>query len=177
MPEFNFLYSGNQQQDLHNIAVYIDSFCAAIGMPNVEIDTRALWGVLTSLAQDFPYRQGVEKASPFKKAAAFTTDFIAAKPILTPFPQEHFGDVAGCQNAIIAYELSVDALHGAEINCQIRGRTIKLTERIKVSRHYWMDLISALSACTRVHHYDLLTLVYESLAYRWNPDASYPPII
>ncbi len=177
MSKFNILYSGNQQQDLQNIAQYIDSFCFTVGMPYVDINTTALWGVLTSLAADFPYQHGAEKASPFKKVAAFTTNFVAAKPVLTPLPVETFKQLAGFQNAIIAYQLSVDALHGAEINCQKRNKIFRLEKRIQISKHYWMDLMNALSDCTPLHHYELLALIYESLAYQWNSDAAYPPSV
>ena len=177
MNQFNILYSGSQPQDLQNLAYYIDGVCLGMGMPHVDIDSNALWGVLTALAVDFPYQHGAEKASPFKKVAAFTTNFIAAKPILTTLPADKFKELAGCQNAIIAFRLSIDALHGADINCPKRKKVIPLTNRIMVSKHYWRDLISAISACTPLYHYELLSLTYEALAYRWNPDASYKPTI
>jgi len=177
MNKFNILYSGDQRQDLQNVCEYIDGFCHAVSMPYVDLNTIALMGVLTTLQQDFPYQHGPQKASPFKKVAAFTTAFVAAKPILTPLPEDKFGLVAGCQNAILAYEFSIDALHGAEINCQKRKKIIVLENRIKISKHYWMDLIKAISACAPVYHFELLSLLYEALAYRWNTDASYTPTI
>lgn len=177
MYQFNVLHTGGQIQNLQDFGVYIEYLCATHGAPHAEIDTGALWGVLKSLGVDCSNRHGVDESSPFKKVATFSADFIAAKPILTPFPDKYFGPLAGCQNAIVAYELSVDALHGAEINCQEQKTVIKFENRIKVPKRYWMELIGALSACSHIHHHQFLALIYESLAYRCNKGASYRSIV
>jgi hypothetical protein len=145
-------------------------------MKQINIDSNAIVGILAALAQDFPYPPGSDKASPFKKVAAFTANFVAAKPIQTPFPVEQFGTMATKQNAIIAYALSIDALHGAELQRR-DGKKIILTERIVVSHHYWQDLITVIQDCVLSQHFQMLSLVYESLAYRWNPTASYEPTV
>jgi hypothetical protein len=86
-------------------------------------------GVIAVTNQQFPWTHGAEKASPFKKVAAFTTNFVAEKPILTPFPEDKFGILGTHQNAIIAYALSVDALEGSVIKCEKRNKEIVLKKQ------------------------------------------------
>jgi hypothetical protein len=128
------------------------------------------------MTQQFPSPIGSEHASPFKKVAAFTTYFAAEKPIITALPVKPFGDLANHHNAIIAFALSIDALEGAVINCPKRG-DIPLTNRIMVSEHFWKDTIACLSSVAPVYHFRCVSLMYEALAYRWNPKAQYEEVI
>jgi hypothetical protein len=175
--KFNILFSGNTTADLITLCRYIDEYGHTLGLKHLDIDTSAVMGLLGLTQQQFPWSHGPDKASPFKKVAAFTTNFVSSKPILTPFPESIFGALATHQNAILAYALSVDALEGAIIKCDKRGKEIHLTERIKISQHFWQDLIVALSSCTPVHHFACVSLIYESLAYKANPAASYELVI
>lgn len=118
----------------------------------------------------------MDKSSPFKKVAAFTATFAADKPIYSPLPQAHFGPLATHQNAILAVTLSFDALEGAVIKCATRG-DIVLKNRISVSKHFWKDMIAAVSCAAPVHHFECLSLIYEALAYQANPDASYERVV
>jgi hypothetical protein len=175
--KFNILFSGSLGADVVNLCRYIDEFAATVGLSHLDINTSAITGVIAVTNQQFPWTHGAEKASPFKKVAAFTTNFVAEKPIITPFPENKFGILGTHQNAIIAYALSVDALEGAIIKCDKRKKDIPLTNRIKISQHYWQDLIVALSGCSPAHHFNCVSLIYESLAYRANPDVSYDQTI
>jgi hypothetical protein len=175
--KFNILFSGSQTADTVNLCRYIDEYAATLGLSRLDINTGAINTIIAVTNQQFPWIPGAVKASPFKKVAAFTTNFVAEKPIITPFPEDKFGILATHQNAIIAYALSIDALEGATINCEKRKKQIVLSNRIKISQHYWQDLIVALSNCIPVHHFNCVSLIYESLAYRANPDASYEPTI
>lgn len=174
-PKFNILFSGNTQADVFNLCEYIDEFAHEIGMHEIGISVPAMNELFRALA-NFPYPPGSSNASPFKKVAAFTMHFADLKPIQTPFPVEVFGDFARRQNALVAYHLSIDSLDGAELE-RDDGKVV-LTERIRVSAHQWQDIILAIDDCP-VHKqsFKLLSLLYESLAYRWNKDASYAPLV
>jgi hypothetical protein len=175
-PKFNILFSGNPRADLVSLCRYIDEFDAAVGLKQLDINTTALMGVI-GMNQQFPWPPGPEKSSPFKKVAGFTTNFVSTHPILTPFPEDKFGSLSSHQNAIIAYALSVDALHGAVIKCERRHKEIPLANRIQISLHYWQDLIVALSSCIPSQHFFCVSLIYEALAYQANPDVSYERLI
>ena len=84
------------------------------------------------------------------------------------------GDTLGThQNAVIAYALSVDALHGAVINCEKRGQLV-IRNRIVVSYHFWRDFIVSLSSCRPMEHFSLVALTFEALVYQTNPEIAYP---
>jgi hypothetical protein len=159
-----------------SVCEYIDDFYLDQGLDSVEIDTKEIWGVVGSMIQQFPSPLGIAEASPFKKVAAFTTYFCAQRPIITTLPTERFGLLASHQNAIIAFSLSVDSLHEALLKCPERGDVV-LTNRIQISKHFWKDLIVALSGAIPSQHFNCVSLLYESLAYQANPAASYERLI
>lgn len=175
--KFNILFSGSLNADVINLCRYIDEYAATIGLDHVDIDLAAITGVVASTNQQFPWTHGAAKSSPFKKVAAFTTNFVTGKPIVTSFSEALFGPLSTHQNAIIAFALSVDALEGAVIKCEKRKKEILLSNRIKISHHYWQDLVVALSGCYPAQHFNCVSLIYESLAYQANPDASYDRVI
>jgi len=170
--KFNILYSGEVRNDVISLCEYIDDFYADQGVDSVDINVPAVFGVIGAMTQAFPSLFGVEQASPFKKVAAFTTYFAAQRPIITGLPVELFGELATHQNSIVAYALSVDSLHKAIIKCPVRG-DIPLNGRIKISKHYWQDLIVALSGSMPAHHFGCVSSIYEALAYQANDKASY----
>lgn len=174
--KFNILFSGSDQADVLNLCRYIDEFGHAVGLPHLDINIIAITGVVGVNSQ-FPWAGGMNQSSPFKKVAAFTANFVTQKPILTQFPEDKFGKLYKCQNAIIAYALSIDALEGATINCSKRNKVIELKNRIKISQHYWSDLMLALDAATPSQHFECISLIYEALAYKANPDAAYDSVI
>jgi len=174
--KFNLLYSGDVRGDVISLCEYIEDFYLAYEVKQVEFNLGAVFSVVGAMTQQFPSPIGSEHASPFKKVAAFTTYFAAEKPIITPLPLKPFGDLANHHNAIIAFALSVDALEGAIINCPKRG-DIVLKNRIMVSEHFWKDTIACLSSVAPVYHFRCVSLIYEALAYKFNPDAPYPEVI
>jgi hypothetical protein len=173
LQKVNFLFSGDGKRDAINICHYIDEYYAALGISYAEVDLSKMMGVVSGMVQGFPSPLGVEKSSPFKKAAAFTAYFAAERPLLTALPEAVFGSLHSHHNAIIAFELSVDALEGAQLH-QHDGQIVTLKNRIKTSKHFWSETIAAISDCMPVHHFRCLALIYESLAYQENPDAAYP---
>jgi hypothetical protein len=173
---FSILYSGGQSTDALTLCDYIDEFYHSAGVDHCDLDIGKIASVVQISYAEFPSPLGVDKASPFKKVAAFTANFAAEKPIYTSLPVEKFGRLATHQNAILAVSLSIDALEGATIKDARRG-DIVLKNRIAISKHYWRDLIAAASSCVPVHHFECLALIYEALAYQANPDASYERVI
>ena len=179
MPKHNFLYSGDTRLDVVTVCDYIDEYYSQLAAGEALINVPVLVEVMNSSINNFPHPTGCADSSPFKKAAVFTTNFVNAKPIVTPITSPQFADgplkdLATHQNAIIAFDLCVDALHGANL---IRdGKEIVLTNRISVSLHFWRDLIIALSGSSTVQHFGCISLLYEALAYQANPDASYPRV-
>lgn len=176
MSRFNILYSGATLTDARTLAEYVDELYFSVGVVACEVNIGKLVGVIQGVHQEFPSPLGVANSSPFKKVAAFTASFAAERPIYTPLPREHFGQLHTHQNAIVAISLSIDALENAVIKDTERG-DIRLINRITMSKHYFRDLIAAVSNCVPVHHFDCLSLIFESLAYQVNPGASYDRVV
>lgn len=163
--------------NLNNLLIYIDGFFEDIGL-KAEIDVAACRDVVTSMENEFPHKDGLEKASPFKKIAFFTASFIAERPIKTKLSEMYIGDVdistlSNHQNVIVAINMAIKSLHGAEIK-RCTGETIHLDNEIKLSSHSYCDLIDALRSATPNEHFKILSVLFEQLVYRYNPDASYP---
>jgi hypothetical protein len=171
--KFNFVFSGDARTDAVNVCHYIDQYYAALEVSSAEIDLNRMMGVVSGMVQDFPHPLGIAHSSPFKKAATFTAFFAAERPILTSLPDAVFGPLCTHQNAIIAFELSIDALEGAQLH-HTNGTVVTLEKRIKISKHFWSETIAAISDCMPAQHFKCLALLYESLAYQENPLASDP---
>jgi hypothetical protein len=170
-PSFNILHSGSTDDDSRNLLKYIDRYAVGLGMDKIEVDEAALKSALTGM-NNMPWGYGAQVASPFKKVASFATNFALHHPILTPFPEKHFGKFSAHQNAIIAYQVAVFSLHGATIECRFRGK-LTLEKKITVSLHFWQEFISALSQSNPVEHFHFVSLMFESLSYEANPNVSY----
>ena len=167
-------FTGNVQRDALQICEYIDAYYDRFGVSSASIQIFPLMGVVQTMYTNMPDPYTPDNASPFKKAAAFTVNFVASGPLLTPIT--HFGRLATHQNAIIAYCLCVDALEGATIQMNDDSECA-LTNRISVSQHFFQDLILAFTRMLPHEHFSLCALIYESLAYQSNPDASYDRVI
>ena len=167
------LFTGNVRDDAVTLCGYVDAYYSSLGMGPIDISLEKMFSVATGMALDCPYPHGIEAASPFKKVASFTTNMVASRPIMTPIPD--FGDLATHQNAIVAFSMSIDMLEGATIHCAKRG-PIVLEKRITVSKHFFVDTISALSFATPLQHFSLVSLLFESLAYEANPNAPYDKV-
>lgn len=166
--------------NLASIAVYIDSFAKSLGFTELRVDSSGLNTIAAALVRpDFPHIDGLEKASPFKKAANFFVWFVAAKPILDELPNTlvtpQLKSIANHQNVIFAYHMAIDCLHGATLYRD--NKPIVLKEKIKVSKHFFTDFVDAFSAAVPSIHFKVVSLLFEQLAYKVNKDASYPEVI
>lgn len=176
---FNILYSTEVDQDLLSLLKYVNDFTKNIGEAAVEIDVDKCRSLLVMMRQDFPHRDGLEKASVFKKVAYFMCYFIGEAPILRPFSSANIGDeMAGMrnhQNAIMALQLAVDSLQGALVGENTEAQN-ELAKRIELSPHSYRDIIDAIKAPTHNTHFKMLCVLLEQLAYKTNPDCQYPAI-
>ena len=104
------------------------------------------------------------------------TNFVVHHPIITSL--DAFGnEFKNSQNEIFAYMIAVRFLHGASLKCPSRG-DIELVNKIRVSFHFWRDLVFALSDCRPSNdHFNFLSLLFESLAYQANPNACYDRVV
>jgi hypothetical protein len=173
-PPFNILYSGNAERDKESLLAYLDEFGAVHGVQPFEVDDHAIGRTLSNMLVP-PWPSGIVQASPFKKVASFVCSFVYEKPIVTRLPVNSFGNLHDHQNAIAAHQIAADALHNAIIECPYRGKIV-LGTRISVSRHFWKELIATLHVATPAH-FNLVSLIYESLTYEANPEASYKNVM
>jgi hypothetical protein len=179
---FGILYNrgAERSRDIYNIAVYLDAFAKKLGIDSLQTDLNALNAVVNALASpDFPHVDGMEKASPFKKAAHFFVCFVAAKPVIDPMPESIISsslrNIPNHQNVIFAYHITTDVLHKAIL--YKNGTAVLLNNRIKVSRHFFIDFVEAFSAAVPVHHFKIASLLFEQLCYKANPGVSYPETV
>jgi hypothetical protein len=118
--------------------------------------------------------------SIFKKAGQFTLHFVLNNPITTELPETWYLDEIphlNVQNAILAFEICRQSffnavIHGAD------GEDKPLKNKITPSQHQLVDIIKSLATIQPVPAaYDtysrLVALIYESLAYEFNPDCRY----
>ena len=179
---FKILYQDGSDfiTNLASIAVYVDSFAKSLGLQELRIDPNALNAIAVALVRpDFPHVDGLDKASPFKKAANFFVWFVAEKPILDELPDviitPQLKSISNHQNVIFAYHMAVDCLHEATL---YRGNEpVILKEKIRVSRHFFYDFVEAFSAAVPNVHFKVVSLLFEQLAYKVNKDASYPEVV
>ena len=158
------------------LMVFINDFAKSLGIKSLNFNFDKCHAAIMAMERDFPHSDGMENASPFKKAATFVTYFVGERPILEAFPKEAIGslaDISNHQNAIIAYEYAVEMLHDAKI-MRSDGLSVVLKNPIRVSLHSYKDIIEALSSLAPATHFKLVSVFFEQLAYRSNPEASYP---
>lgn len=107
-----YLVGGNPDYDARNVVTFIAQYCDDLGVERVNVDAQGVFSLLRGMHTDFPYPEGEDGASVFKKAANFVCYFMAHRPIVTPLPE----DVLGCPgrdhavvwtNAHLALEIAI----------------------------------------------------------------------
>jgi hypothetical protein len=80
------------------------------------------------------------------------------------------------QNILIPIEFSLYSLQGAKIQHKSRGELKIKDEPLRVSNHYLTDMVHAVS-CSEINpeKFHWLSLVYESIVYKTNPQVEDPP--
>jgi hypothetical protein len=183
---FKLLYQEGLTQGHHLaiVAIYVDNFAKGLGLKQLNVDPAAFNQVAAALMRpDFPHVDGLQKASPFKKAANFFVWFVASKPIVDPLPLSiitpDLQKIENHQNVILAYHMAVDCLHNAELHkVNVKGsEVVKLERKIRVSNHFFQDFVEAYSAATPSNDFKSVCLMFEQLAYKYNPKAPYSEVI
>src|ERR1700722_16845244 len=155
----------------HCEAIYHD-----FGIKNVEVDRSILWAVLATFPQILVRNAATPNPSLFKRASAITISFMIKSPMAVPFKTgtipAHIRDIANHQNAIGVFEYCRKALFGAVIY-KTEKKADKLEHPIDLSLHSYCDVIHAIAQIKNDEPFHLLSLIYEMMTYRWNPNASY----
>ena len=165
--------------DHANLLAHIDGFVQGLGLTSADIDDGKIIGVVRGMGFEFPAIGGQAAASPFKSAANFFCYFIAERPILSPFTStaldNNILNIPNHQNVMVAYDVAVTCLHNATIH-RADGDVV-LKNRIMLSQHSHTDLIHACRDVSPNTHFHIMSVFFEQLAYKFNPDASYPLVI
>jgi hypothetical protein len=125
----------------------------------------------------------LKQPSIFKKASLFTLHFLLNNPIAVELPDGWYPEEVShlnAQNAILVFEICRQSLHGAIIH-GTDGEDKILKIKITPSKHQLVDIIKSFATIPPVPAaYDafsrLLALLYESLAYEFNPTCRYKPL-
>lgn len=146
----------------------------------MDVDISKIAAILKGIRQDFPHKDGLEKASVFKKVATFLVYFVSEKPILSEIPgaenlPQGILEIKNHVNTLAAILISFAALHEAMIHGQ-DGQEKCLTTKIRLSRHSLIDLVDALSYATPHSHFKIVAVLLEQLAYKSNPGCQYAPV-
>lgn len=174
-----FLYNneddGGVTKDVRHAAAFINNYTATLGLKDLNLDLDKLNAILMSVRMDFPHVDGLNGASPFKKAAYFLCWFIAESPVHSSFENCHLGpmfdNMEGRTNVIIAFELVRAALFEATLICN--GKKIVLEREITLSSHSYVDIIEALSGITPQYHFKMVSVLLEQMVYKVNPGCQY----
>ncbi len=173
-------FNDNVQDDLLSILAFLEGVGYNHEGESISIDIPKLRSILNGIRQDFPHKDGLEKASIFKKVATFMVCFIAERPIqskitsIGSMPAELFV-ISNHINTLVALFIGFAALHGASIHYS-DGTTKLISNKIKLSKHSFVDLVDALSAATLTTHFKMASVLLEQLVYKSNPDCQYAPL-
>ena len=166
------------REDLKNTLQFINDFTKSIGETRVDVDISKVHTLIKIAVQNEHYVNGdVEGASVFKKISSVVASFIANQPIESKFAEENIGKelhrINNCENIILAFEVAVYSLHNATIH-RSDGKEVTLCNKIRLSTHSYIELIDALSGVTPSSGLLLVSVLLEQMAYRANPECSYP---
>lgn len=175
MAKASIIYNENIATDNIQLLSYINDFTKGLGEKLIEIDPDIIYyKVLQAMRQDFPYVNGLENANVFKKAAYFMCWFIGEQPIIGAFSDKNVGSLASLsnhQNAIVAFQVAIASLHGATVRHDTTD--VVLNNRIRLSSHSYIDIISAIREASVHSHYKMITVLLEQLAYKENPGCQF----
>lgn len=163
------LYSQNKTLALDLFLVFANDFASGINeKESVHIDDSNAQSFINNLQRDvdFPANGGFNEASPFKKAAMFFVYLQVTKP----FADQKF-------TAALGYAMVKECLHKATYIDKETENIVRLENPIKLSAHFYKDLIEAARNITPAEHFKTYSLLFEALAYEANPTASYEKVI
>lgn len=169
------IYNNDNLQDVVHVLSYINDLSIELGLPEILMDVGAVTRIVEGCKHEFPHKDGIDNASAFKLVANFVCYFVAERPIKSPFPASVIGDrlskVENHQNAIVAFSLARATLHRSTI--YRNDKTLEVVNPISVSQHSYGDIIEALAGVTPNTHFKLVTVLFEQLVYKTNPECQY----
>ncbi len=167
-------------QDVVVLATFSECCYKRIG-----IEPALIWKKFEYIVNDIPSilnrNTGATNPSVFKRAAALTIAFIATSPLDQIFQSNKFpkklAEIGNHQNAIVIFEYCRQCLHNACYLKEEKGKPVEMVQlkrKIKLSAHFYYDMIFAISNIKTDASFHFLALNYELMAYKANKGASYP---
>lgn len=160
---------------LESVLNFIRGYYHGCGHPYKEAPDKAM--LLHTLLSARASLSKLNKPSPFKKVAVFTHHFIFTSPISCDFPVRVYPPEVPRRyyhNAVLAFEISVASLYGAEIG-EGAGKKV-LSKPIDISKHQHKDIMISFCQIRELKdvYSRLIALLYETLAYEFNEGVRYP---
>lgn len=169
------IYNEHPTIDRVLLLTQIDILTESYGVRDVEIDISALDSVVDNYRKNFPHKDGVENSSVFKKVAYFLCHFVSMRPIVNPFPvsvvQDDVVQIDNHQNAMVAFSIASEIIKNSLIRKP--DGDIEIAKPIWLSRHSYVDLIEALSSLSPPTHFKCVSVLFEQLTYKSNPNCQY----
>lgn len=164
-----------------HLQAVLEGFLPEVSIPKENLTYDRFFPVLNRAGVILGRCASAEGPSLFKKGAAVLIGFMEESPLIYPFPNGHLhadiSKIKNHQNAALAFEFVRMGLHNAVIFHPTRGE-LKLTNPVKISPHYYFDLIHGLTRTTDDDsHFHLLSLKIEALVYKSNPGISDPETV
>jgi hypothetical protein len=174
------LYNKEDGLNVINVLAFIDGFANRLGLDNLLIDVQKIESIINNISIDFPHKDGLEKASPFKQLANFIVYFISERPIREKITHKDFSDeinaklkkIVNSENTLVALTVALTALHNAEI-IDKDGNSVKIENPITLSQHSLIDIIDALSTATPKDHFKVVSVLLEQMTYKTNDHCQY----
>ncbi len=170
-------FNENSAEDLKAILTFLEGMGYNPEGNLTAIRTTKIHEIIAVIRQSFPHKDGMNAASIFKKAAILMLFFISEKPIesdkigelripsdISKFPNH--------LNTVVAFHLACQLLHNARILSK-DGKERILKEKIRLSRHSYIDIIESLCSATPQTHFHLVSVLLEQLAYKTNVECQY----
>lgn len=152
---------------------------------HISIDTSAVDVLISAINEetDFPYINGKENASAFKKAAYLVT-YIMSMQLIKGVEYENEIDNSYQfshplktydPNAVFAVSLAITLLNDHQIH-RSDGTVLSGFNQLALTEHSYLDLLEALTSITisPSQHYKLIALLLEQIFYKTNPHCQYP---
>ena len=186
------LYTGTNESQAVALMIALESFAEGFTkdakdlVEGLVIDLVIVRRIISAINENFPYVDGVDKASAFKKAANLMAHIIKMKPITKViFTDEiensyQFSHVLHDYdpNALYALHIAIYLINSHKIERK-DGVVIESMRDIALSQHSYADILEALSSLdiSPKEHYKLLALLLEQTFYKTNPHCQYPDFI
>ncbi len=170
-------FNDDVDDDLATILAFLEGIGFNTSIKKMSIDILKIRSILNGIRQDFPHKDGIEKASIFKKVATFMVYFISEKPIQSdiasiPNMPTEISAITNHINTLIAVLIAFSALHEATIH-GADGTEKKLINRLQLSKHSLIDIIESLSNAAPNTHFKMASVLLEQIAYKTNPECQY----